>query len=200
MRKLLVGLVLGLVASQMVFSAPTATMTLSPSSGLPPYEATLLWSSAEVKTCQAGDGWSGAKATSGSVKVTITAVVKFSLVCSAQGVNKLSWSPPTTRADGTLLTNLAGYKIYRGTEQSVLPLAVTINNPGTVSYDHAGLAAGTYWYAMTAFDSAGLESDFSPKLSIVTSVANVSASVTAAIESKPSPPGGFKVTTSIGVE
>lgn len=206
MKKLLVGmLVVGVVGWAGVGqAAPTVTMTLSPSSGVAPYNTTLSWSSTESKTCLASDAWSGARALSGQVGVTVKVVAKFTLTCSVEGVNTLRWTPVTVRADGSVLTNLAGYKIYRGpNDMDLSTLVATITNAGVVSYNDP-VSPGTYYYAMTAFDADGLESDFSTKVSVVTKGAQATTSVTTAItpppQIKPAPPGGFSVTTSIGVQ
>ena len=77
---------------------------------------------------------------------------------SGTGSATLSWSPPTTREDGSTLTNLAGYKIYYGTDENSLDNIVSLDNPGLARYTVDGLAAGTYYFSITAVDSAGAES------------------------------------------
>ncbi len=69
--------------------------------------------------------------------------------------------PPTTNTDGSPLTNLAGYKVYWGPSQGTYPNSVTLNNPGLTSYVVGNLAPGTYFFAATALNSAGVESSFS---------------------------------------
>jgi hypothetical protein len=66
----------------------------------------------------------------------------------------LSWTPPTQNTDGTALTNLAGYNIYYGISAASLTNKITINNPATTSYVVTLPAAGTYYFAMTAYNSA----------------------------------------------
>jgi len=73
----------------------------------------------------------------------------------------LTWTPPTQNTDGTELTDLAGYRLYWGTSSGNYPSSVTIDNPGVTSYVLDGLAAGTYYFAATAFNTAGVESDYS---------------------------------------
>lgn len=70
----------------------------------------------------------------------------------------LNWTPPTVNTDGSALTDLAGYKIYYGTT-SALGQSVTVANAGLTRYVVSGLTAqATYYFAMTAYDSAGHES------------------------------------------
>ncbi len=70
----------------------------------------------------------------------------------------LSWQPPTTRTDDSPLNNLAGYRIRYGTTQGNYPNVITVNNPGLTSYVVDNLPAATYYFVMSAFDSAGVES------------------------------------------
>lgn len=78
---------------------------------------------------------------------------------SAQGVATLSWVPPTTNTDGSALTNLAGYRIYYGTSSTALTQVVQIGNAGIARYVLDGLASGTYYFAVRAYNTAGVESE-----------------------------------------
>lgn len=80
---------------------------------------------------------------------------------AATGSATLSWAPPTTRTDGTPLTDLAGYKIHYGTSQGSYPNKITIDNPGITTYVIEDLAPATYYFVTTAFDATGGESDYS---------------------------------------
>jgi hypothetical protein len=80
---------------------------------------------------------------------------------AATGTATLSWTPPTTRTDGTPLTNLAGYKVHYGTSQGSYPNRITINNAGVTTYVVENLSPATYYFVTTAFDSTGAESDYS---------------------------------------
>ena len=81
--------------------------------------------------------------------------------------NQLSWSPVTTTIEGVPITDLAGYKIYW--RQSTVEVyddsrSITINDPIVTSYMiiNMGLPAdGNYMVTLTAFNTAGEESDFS---------------------------------------
>jgi hypothetical protein len=78
---------------------------------------------------------------------------------ASMGSATLSWQPPTQRTDGTPLVDLAGYRIMYGTSSSNLSNRVTLNNAGLTSYVIENLSQGTWYFAMTAFDAAGAESD-----------------------------------------
>ena len=73
----------------------------------------------------------------------------------------LNWTAPTQNTDGSVLTNLAGFKIYYGTSPDNYPNQITINNPGITAYLVDNLSQNTWYFVSTAFDSSGMESDFS---------------------------------------
>jgi hypothetical protein len=95
--------------------------------------------------------------TDGKVKTSLAAFT-ITVQQTGSGSATLSWSPPTTRTDGTPLTDLAGYRIYYGTTSGNYPNKVTIDNPGVTTYVVEDLASGTHYFAMTVFDTAGVES------------------------------------------
>src|SRR5262245_37363565 len=80
----------------------------------------------------------------------------------------LSWTAPTTNADGTPLTDLGGYRIYLATTTPTCPSASfftvpsSTTTPGsgeTVSTGVTALTTGTtYFVRVTAVDSSGNES------------------------------------------
>jgi hypothetical protein len=73
----------------------------------------------------------------------------------------LSWTAPTYREDGTLLTNLSGYRIRYGTSLGNFPNQLQIPNPGITTCVIENLPAGTYYFVATAYDASGNESQFS---------------------------------------
>lgn len=76
----------------------------------------------------------------------------------ATGSATLSWTPPTRNVDGSVLTGLAGYHIYYGATAE-LGHSVTIANAGLTRYVMSGLIRATWYFAMTAYDKSGRESD-----------------------------------------
>jgi hypothetical protein len=85
----------------------------------------------------------------------------ITVVAVATGSATLSWIPPTTNTDGSALTNLAGYRVRWGTTAGNYPNSATLNNPGLTSYVVSSLVPGTYYFVVTALNSAGVESQFS---------------------------------------
>lgn len=98
---------------------------------------------------------------------SVAALPRFKITVDAVGtVSKaISWTPPTANEDGTPLTDLAGYRIYYGTAPGDYGEVIELSSPGVTSYVIDGLAPGTYYLAMTSFNSAALESRFTPEVS-----------------------------------
>lgn len=77
----------------------------------------------------------------------------------AQGSITLSWQPPTLSADGSQLNDLAGYRIRWGTQSGSYPNERSESNPGLSSFTVDNLPPGTYFFVVSAFDTASNESD-----------------------------------------
>ncbi len=77
------------------------------------------------------------------------------------GTALLSWQPPTQNTDNSTLTDLAGYKVYYGTSSGDYSETITLTNTGLTSYVVENLAPTTWYFAMTAFNSYGVESHYS---------------------------------------
>lgn len=73
------------------------------------------------------------------------------------GAVTLSWTPPTQNTDGTSLTNLAGYRVVYGTSASALNQTVQVN-AGVSSVVVENLAPATYYFAVRAYTTSGIES------------------------------------------
>ena len=84
---------------------------------------------------------------------------------TGSGSAKLSWAAPKTNADGTTLTDLAGYRIYYGTTSGSYSKSVTIADPWATTYTVDNLSASTYFFVIRAFDRGGIESAPTPEAS-----------------------------------
>ncbi len=82
---------------------------------------------------------------------------------STTGEVRLSWIPPSTRADGTYLpvSQLASYRIYKGTSIGDMAPLVDLEGRSNTEYTVNNLPAGSYYFAVSAFDTDGLESGYS---------------------------------------
>ncbi len=71
----------------------------------------------------------------------------------------LSWGSPSVSADGTTLTDLAGFKVYDGSSFGNYTMVTDVGSLTEFTTDP--LPAGTYYFSVTAYDTSGNESDFS---------------------------------------
>ena len=74
------------------------------------------------------------------------------------GTATITWIAPTTNIDGSPLTDLAGFKVYYGTTSGYYPQAIDVG--AVTTYQVANLPAGaTYYFVVTGYNQAGVESD-----------------------------------------
>jgi hypothetical protein len=100
----------------------------------------------------------------------------------------LVWNPPTTNADGTPLVDLAGYKVYYGTSSLNYPWNVDVGNVTTYTIDTLTPEV-TYFFAVTAYDTSGNESEFSNEVSLARYSLDVNRQGTGSGTVTSSPPG-----------
>ncbi len=105
-------------------------------------------SSGSTTTTTSGSGTTVASTSKGTTPVKTTTT----------GVATLDWMPPTENSDGSALTNLAGYTVYYGTSPGSLTQSVKVTNPGLSAYTVTDLPSGTWYFAVTSYSSAGVES------------------------------------------
>jgi Fibronectin type III domain len=85
------------------------------------------------------------------------------------GQIRLSWKAPTTRADGTPSADIAGFRLHYGLMSGTYAFMKTVGAQTTVAV--SGLEPGrTYYFAVTAHDSAGNESRLSDEVTITVPV------------------------------
>lgn len=115
------------------------------------------------------------------VLVCLTATL-FCVSKAWAGSVTLTWTAPTTRTDGSALTNLAGYRIYHGTAAASITTRVDVSVATATSHVLSGLPAGVRYFQMTAVDANGVES------------ARTSVLSTTVVDAPPSPPNNVQVT------
>jgi hypothetical protein len=129
-------------------------LTVSPASGSNTGTIT-----ASVNTVNATLGTNTATITVTGGGMTQTEPVTLTLNAPATSSATLMWNPSTA-------TNIASYRVYRSTTPGVYAAALaTVQNPAT-AYVATGLPVGTtYYFTVTAVDSAGNESPHSNEAS-----------------------------------
>ena len=109
----------------------------------------------------------GLAITTSTGSITITATLgditgSASLTVTAADTARLVWDSPMTYADGTRLLDLAGYKIYYGTSPRTYTMVINVGNVTT--YEITNISSGRYYFAVTAYDASGNESDYSREI------------------------------------
>ena len=88
-----------------------------------------------------------------------------SLSPPGSGTATLSWEPPRRNADGSAITDLAGYFIYYGKSPTNLSVTIKIRDPYVTTYTVDRLGPGTYYFCIVAFTATGTKSSVSPTVS-----------------------------------
>ncbi len=89
-----------------------------------------------------------------------TAAVEVLVLQENSEVAILSWDPPTTNADGTPITDLAGFRIYHGLDLDPKN-ALKVETAGLVGEYRVEVAVkGLVYFWVTAIDMTGNESEF----------------------------------------
>jgi hypothetical protein len=102
--------------------------------------------------------------------MTMVATLHFGTLTAQATQAALTWSAPTTYPDGSPITDLSGYKIYTGTSPGNYSQNINVGN--LTSYDLTGLSDATsYYFAVTAYDSYGVESELSSAFGFTTPAA-----------------------------
>jgi hypothetical protein len=138
---------------------------------------TLSWSAPGAEECTATGDWSGTRPTSGSLTTSALARSStFGLSCTGANGNAigtvnvevldgmLRWDAPTRYADGSPISGVGGYVVYWGTQSGNYTNSHRIENAATTEWRADIPQAGTYYFALTAFDVAGIESDYSNEI------------------------------------
>ena len=96
-------------------------------------------------------------------------LVPFTLAVTAPtlGMATLDWTIPTLNTDGSALTDLAGFRVYYGSSSSALNNQVSIASPATTQASIEQLTAGTWYFAISDYNSTGVESAKSAVVSLV---------------------------------
>ena len=77
------------------------------------------------------------------------------------GTARLTWTPPSTRSDGSPFDDLSGYRIYYGIEPEKLSCRIEISDAKAVEWKVTDLSPGTWHFAVASVDSANVESKLS---------------------------------------
>ena len=103
------------------------------------------------------------KALFSNIIISLALCFSLSPINSLAGQANLAWDPPEISTDAT------GYMVHYGTASGAYSQGVDVGN--TTSYPVSNLIDGqTYYFAVTAYNAAGYQSDYSNEVSIMTSL------------------------------
>jgi hypothetical protein len=86
---------------------------------------------------------------------------------TAFGSATVSWDAPTTNADGSTLSDLAGFRVHYRTASGSITSTHPVDDPTATSAVVVDLEEGTYLFSVTAIDHSENESAPSPEVSKV---------------------------------
>lgn len=114
------------------------------------------------------------------IVVVIFLFVIAPLVFAANSQSKFYWDAPLTNTDGSLLTDLAGYKLHCGSQIGVYTVHKDVGNVSVYPVTDV-VGNGTYYCVVTAYDTSGNESGYSNEINFTLDLV------------VPNPPGQFRV-------
>ena len=95
--------------------------------------------------------------------LSLKEVTKQLHTATQTGQAKLRWDAPTLNNDGTVLTDLTGYKLYFGQASKKYNSVIDVGN--STPFTLLGLTAEeTYFFAVRAYNLSGKENDISNEL------------------------------------
>ncbi len=152
------------------------SFTAKPQRVSPGGSSELQWSAQNADSCVAEGGWRGSRDRAGRFETgRLSRTVSYTIRCSNADyeevailqvrVNRfaLEWRPPTRNVDGSLAQDIDGYRVYWGKNPGRYTGSVTISSPDVTRWE-PDLGPGTYFFAVSAFDRAGNESEKSAPL------------------------------------
>jgi len=171
-------------------TAGTITFTANRTSSSTSFAPVLTWSTSPVATsCTASGAWSGTKFASGSETLaTITSSKAYTLTCTwGNGTASINWTAPTKNSDGSTLTDLASFKVLYGNSSGNLNMSKAISDPRATSTSIGSLGQGTWYFAVRAVNSKGVESNSSSTVSKTITGASTAKTVNITITTATTP-------------
>jgi hypothetical protein len=84
-----------------------------------------------------------------------------------QGTAALFWDPPSLNEDGSLLDDLAGFRVHYGTASGAYTVIADVPDPTALDFLIESLQPATYYFAVTSVDLRKNESTLSNEVSKV---------------------------------
>jgi hypothetical protein len=125
-------------ATVTVLAPPTVTLSAGPTSIASGGSSTLTWSSTSATSCSASGGWTGTKATSGTVKVAPTSTATYTLSCTGNDGSAQESATVTVLAPPTVTLSAGPTSIASGGSSTL-----TWSSTNTTSCSASGGWTGT---------------------------------------------------------
>ena len=156
------GTISGLVSSGLILSLNSANKIIPMGATSFKFSTNLTTGTAYNVSALAQPSSQTCLVSNGSGTIVASNVDNVAVICIINGTASLAWSKPTQNTDGSLLTDLAGYKLYYGTSADSLPNVVDIPSGDTLSYTVQGLNSGTlYYFRISSYNVQNLEGPWS---------------------------------------
>lgn len=120
--------------------------------------AALLAGCPSVQTTSSANPTAALSGTPTPTTTTTTTTATTTATAATVGTAKLTWVAPTQNTDGSLINNLQGYHIHYGNSPTALGQMVDVSGASATTYVVTGLTTGTWYFSVSAYNSAGLES------------------------------------------
>jgi len=78
-------------------------------------------------------------------------------VGGGNGAATLAWTPVTQNTDGTLVMDLAGYRIFYGQSMNAMNTVEVLSDPSLTSFVVTNLPSGTWYFTVAAYTSGGVQ-------------------------------------------
>jgi len=101
-----------------------------------------------------------------AVLAVVLLTVSFAPAQVQAGNVQLTWDPPTTNADGTPLTDLAGFKVYSGRTTRTYGTGIVVAGATIKTFTLTSVPLGVNYFAVTAYDTSGNESAYSNEVMV----------------------------------
>ena len=118
-----------------------------------------------LSACGGGSSGTSSDATivSDNAVETVPEPVSEPVSGTVTGAIDLTWTAPSTRADGTPLSlaEISGYRIYYGESEGDYPNSADVADGSATSATVTDIPVGNYYLVMTTYDVDGRESGYS---------------------------------------
>ena len=97
----------------------------------------------------------------GTISMQAAALSEAAPALQPTNTATLTWKPPASNEDGSVLADLSAFKVYWGSTPGTYSQSTKISSATARTYTVSGLTKGTWYFVVTALNSKGIESPYS---------------------------------------